>query len=319
MYVKCYCCFCIAPEEQSPPSAAVIEARYIIITWYPPEKPNGVLSLYRVYRDGALIASVLPSLQTYNDTNLFPFTTYEYQIEALNVLGSVQSESIFFTTQEAAPEEVNSPYLQTINDTSILANWTVPNITNGIIELYNLSLVAVDGELLETPLVNTIKGTLTVVVTSLVPFTTNTFILTACTDGGCSDSKSVSIMTAEAAPDFQPAPAITSVNSSALSLDWTAPPQPNGVIQSYEIYIRYAPFTGDGDIVTTVNSTVNSITVQNLEPFTTYEFSVIAYTGAGGTQSDWASGVTDEASKHMNIYTNYHERYLFRPRRCCCT
>ena len=124
--------------------------------------------------------------------------------------------------------------------------------------------------------------------------------MTACTSGGCSDSETASVMTTEAAPDFQPPPTITSINSSAILLNWTAPPQPNGIITAYDVYIRYTPFTGDGEIIQTVNVSINSLTVYNLEPFTTYEFSVISYTSAGGTQSNWASGMTDESSKNNN-------------------
>lgn len=292
------CLYFVAPEEQSPPFANSVGARYITIAWNPPEKPNGVLTLYRIYRDDELIASVIPLSLTYNDTNLFPFTAYMYQTEAVNALGSVRSESVSFTTIEAAPEEVNVPYLQTINDTSILASWMMPNISNGIITSYSLSLVAIDGKMLDVPIVNVYEQSLSAVVTNLAPFTSNTFKLTACTSGGCSDSATVSVMTNEAAPDFQPPPTVTSVNSSALSLNWMAPPQPNGIITTYEIYIRYAPFSGDGEIIQTVDAAINTVTVHNLEPFTTYEFSVISYTSAGGTQSDWTSGMTDESSKN---------------------
>ena len=77
------------------------------------------------------------------------------------------------------------------------------------------------------------------------------------------------------------------------SIEWSLPPtsERNGVILAYYIYINN-PITGNETVVTT-NSF--SILFEDLEPYTTYQYAVAAYTSVGvGPLSSYYSFRTEE-------------------------
>lgn len=293
--------FYIAPEEQSPPVLSSRTSHSIQLSWSPPEQPNGVILLYKLYRNSTLFASEPAFITTYNDTGLKPITIYMYQVESVNIVGEALSEGFLTMTLEAAPEQVNAPVLQVLNATAIQAQWKAPNITNGAIIQYRLSLVAVNNQVLGTPIIKFSGLAQSTIVGDLTPFSLNRFVLQACTSAGCTDSQYVSIMSAETAPAFQPAPNVIVINSTSVRVSWEAPSQPNGVITMYEIFQRVSPFSGDGILVQSVSANVRYLVVSGLEPFTVYEFSVISHTSAGGTQSIWVQGTTNEEGKYLYI------------------
>ena len=133
------------------------------------------------------------------------------------------------------------------------------------------------------------------VVSGLTPFSVNTFVLQVCTSQECGSSGEVSVTTAEAPPGSQSPPSVVAINSTAVSVSWEVPSQPNGVIVKYEIFQRSSPFSGSGVSVKNVSEDTLSFVVGRLQSFTYYEFSVAAFTGAGGTQSEWKRVLTDEA------------------------
>lgn len=235
------------------------------------------------------------STTLYNDTGLSPYTTYNYQVEAVNVIDSVRSTGFLAQTLQAAPQEVNPPSFVVINASSVRAQWQAPNVSNGIITEYRLILVSVDGEFLASP-VNQFTGLdFNAVISGLGPYSLNSFILEACTMADCSTSDTVTVRTGEAPPGFQSPPNITTINSTSLSLVWSSPSQPNGIIVRYEVRQRASPFTGDGVLVETITpSAPLSLIIGGLEAFTVYQYSVVSYTSAGGTQSDWSMGRTSE-------------------------
>lgn len=215
-------------------------------------------------------------------------------MESVNIIGSARSTELSLRTLESAPQQVNAPILTVVNATSIQAQWQAPNITNGIITEYRLNLIAIDNTLLQTPLNTFIGLTFGATIGNLQPFSLNRFQLEACTAAGCTASSAVSIRTAEEAPAVQTPPSVVAINSTSLLISWSPPAQPNGIITVYEVYQRDLPFTGDGTVIGSFLSSVLSVTVVDLQPFTAYEFSVIAYTSAGGRQSLWTRGMTDE-------------------------
>ena len=229
-----------------------------------------------------------------------------YQVESVNIVGATLSEGFVTMTLEAAPEQVNAPVLQVLNATSIQAQWNAPNITNGAIIQYRLSLVAVNNQVLETPIIKFNGLAQSTIVSDLAPFSLNQFVLQACTAAGCTNSQYVTIMSAETAPAFQPAPNVVVINSTSIRVSWEAPSQPNGIITMYKIFQRVSPFSGDGTLVQSVSANVRYLVVSGLEPFTVYEFSVISHTSAGGTQSIWTQGTTDEECKYLYIALSIH-------------
>ena len=67
-------------------------------------------------------------------------------------------------------------------------NWTKPTAANGVIRTYKLLSVTL---LRDTPFTHYEGLQLSVQLTDLLPYSNYTFTLSACTSGGCVNSKSV--------------------------------------------------------------------------------------------------------------------------------
>ena len=72
----------------------------------------------------------------------------------------------------------------------------------------------------------------------LLPFTNYSYVLTICTNGGCTNSSTARNTTLEDTPQGISVPTAIITNSSTISLSWAPPTQPNGIIQSYDILRR---------------------------------------------------------------------------------
>ena len=241
------------------------------------------------------IAAVGGETLTYLDTGLNPNTPYAYAVQSTNDAGSVTSISAVVTTLEAAPEELNPLEITTLNSTAILTSWIAPNKSNGVIILYEVLIVAENGVGLDSPVTVFSDLGLSAEIGDLSPFTLYSFVLRACTSAGCSLSMPGNESTDEAAPQFQPAPSVTVVDQSSVLVSWVKPSQPNGIILQYGVYQRSEPFDGQGKLVGFRNSSVLSLLVSGLLPFTEYEFSVESITIAGGTYSNWTRNRTAQS------------------------
>ena len=81
---------------------------------------------------------------------------------------------------------------------------------------------------------------------------------------------------------------MTTVNGRSLLISWEEPLIPNGIIRNYTITrATLVPV-----ILVTVNSTIFNYTDQGLEPFTSYNYTVIAATAGGSTETDYSVGMT---------------------------
>jgi usherin len=251
--------------------------------------PNGVILGYQVYRNNSNIANTTETV--YDDTGLTPNTYYSYYIESFNVIDSTVSSEVVFKTLEGIPTGISAPALTVLNSTSIFVMWMEPTVTHGAISQSILLVQSEGSEYIEV-----FRGNVfSYVVTNLRPFTSYSFIVQACTNGGCGSSTSSQNRTAQAPPTFQPAPTVTTLGATELLLQWEAPAEPNGIILGYVVNQREAPFDGDGVSVETVDEATRSLVVDGLRPFTRYQYQVESYTEAGGTESEWSEGRTGEA------------------------
>lgn len=289
--------FTSAPDEQAPPTATPTSSTSILLTWLEPEAPNGIITSYRVYRNGSVITTV--SVRTYTDIGLMPNTHYSYAVEAINVVGSTFSQETTVRTQEGAPTGIIAPDLQTLSAFTISASWVEPTIPNGFILRFELVMVTLGPEQIiidETVVFNASGNVFSTVVSGLTPFTVYTFLVRACTSGGCGSSETSEVRTLEAPPTFQLAPNVTTQSAEALLITWESPQTPNGIITHFEVRQRDSPFTGEG--ISLINTTALLFEVQGLRPFAMYEFSVTSFTEGGGTQSIWVRGTTAEAGEY---------------------
>ena len=150
---------------------------------------------------------------------------------------------------------------------------------------------------------------------NLLPFTNYTYILTICTNGGCTDSSSpVQETTREDTPQGISVPTAVVQNSTTISVSWVSPTQPNGVIQSYDLLRRDLGFsdstagmmvtncceeylssqTGSGIItlsegcnyVVQTPSDITTYTDDTLQAYSFYQYCIIASNNADSAHSE---------------------------------
>ena len=120
------------------------------------------------------------------------------------------------------------------------------------------------------------NGGSTASITGLAP---GTYTVTVTDDNQCEEVGSVTIADASGGGCISPAPANIMVTSNSATIDWVAVPN----AQLYRI--RWRPVGGAG--WTAQNVTTNSITINNLQPDTQYEFNTRTKCG-DGSATGWS-------------------------------
>uniref|UniRef100_A0A8B9CDD6 Usherin n=1 Tax=Anser brachyrhynchus TaxID=132585 RepID=A0A8B9CDD6_9AVES len=306
------------PLQQPPPTGEVLNSSVISLSWSSPDSPNSNRLTYLLYRDEAEIYAVEDyypySIQTFIDTTLSPYTFYSYYIQASNIHGSTRSASVTYRTKSGTPTgSLNLTPVFPVSHHSVLLYWTAPSNDSGPIEKYILTCT----DLVDLQPCGQYEGLKTsAIIWNLMPFTKYVFSVQACTSGGCLKGQPVTVITAQAPPEGLLPPVIKTFSSTELSVEWSPPEKPNGIIIRYELYMRKSfgnfltpeirVFQSSGwlspqPVLESANENAlappqTSTTVTDLEPFTEYEFYVLAVNMAGSTSSDWISGRTAEAA-----------------------
>ncbi|KAI1240568.1 hypothetical protein IHE44_0008996 [Lamprotornis superbus] len=311
----------LAPFQQPPPTGEVLNSSVINLSWSSPDSPNSNRLIYQLYRDEEEIYTTEDyhpySVQTFTDTMLAPYTFYSYYIQASNVHGFTRSDSVTYRTKSGTPIgslDLNPVF--PVSHHSVLLYWTSISNDSGPIEKYILTC----SRLADLQPCGQYEGLKTsAIIWSLIPFTKYVFSVQACTSGGCLKSQPVTVVTAQAPPEGLHPPTVETISSTELAVEWSPPEKPNGIIIRYELYMRkklkstgnFLPpeirvFQSSGwlspqPIVESQNENAlappqTSTTVVDLEPFTEYEFYVLAVNMAGSISSDWISGRTGEAA-----------------------
>lgn len=223
----------------------------------------------------------------------------------------------------AAPEGVLPPVLTVLSSSAIQVAFQPPTTPNGEITSYSLTRHTSPISLNVSTL-DTFNGSFIYEDTSLSPYTNYTYSLTVCTSAGCSISDVVWTVTDEALPTGLSAPLASTVSESSVSISWDIPAEPNGVVQSYDIFQQSFGFEVAVDVATlpncceeylNANSTVLSsicnrvvqvdadtlnYTVSGLQPYSHYRYCLIATNGGGATFSP-TSNVTQTSAAPMPI------------------
>lgn len=227
------------PEGQNPPDfpSLHITARRVLVTWNEPQKPNGFMLLYRLYRRGVSLSGNQPlsyglqisvanitngSALAFNDTTVKPYFRYEYRITSANSAGETTSAWSVVQTFSAPPEQVKPLFVNKTHPYSLEVSILPPGIPNGEIRRY---ILEVSGR-------NKSVGLDTYVEFSgLEPYTQYVLRVYACTDAGCAGGPTVNWRTSEGVPAQFSTPRPVEVNATTIVLEWDEPGKPNGVIQ----------------------------------------------------------------------------------------
>ena len=275
-----------------------------MLTWSPPDNPNGLILRYELYRNSSQIYSGLN--QTFNDTSLTPDAVYYYYIITYTDSGSTRSldDGKVYRTFQDAPGGISPPVIADILPRNATATWQLPSMPNGRIMEYRLISTSSRSPV---EVVNCRGVILTCRLGDLKPYTVYNFTVEACTNGGCARSSVTSIITLPTLPDFQPEPIVTSLpGGSAVEVHWDEPSEPNGRILRYELWMRVAGSQGEGTLKYNSNPAHDSdplnfrrTNVTGLVPYTEYEFRVRTFTAqvSGVRASAWKRNRTGEGSK----------------------
>ncbi len=268
------------PQFISAPGVLVVNPTSLSIAWMEPALPNGVIIQYELRRNESLVFSGMKT--SFVDRQLSPNQAYTYTLQAYTIVGGGERSepSIATRTPPDTPEGVARPMLMTTGSTSIYANWSEPSSPNGAILRY---VLLVDGLSIHDAIGFQFE------VTGLYPFTSYSFQLMACTTT-CGFSESVRAVTSEAAPQGQSAPVLDETTPHSITVSWSPPTMPNGIITRYEVERRLSnsPSTNSLDFVLVFNTSALLFTDSDasLHPSTSYDYRVSAINSVGRTTSN---------------------------------
>uniref|UniRef100_A0A3B4EJR2 Protein tyrosine phosphatase receptor type Q n=1 Tax=Pygocentrus nattereri TaxID=42514 RepID=A0A3B4EJR2_PYGNA len=243
------------------------------------------LLLHIILPDCLFLWAVLPPTEdavdlssdhiSYVVRRLSPFTEYAFSVSAYTVIGEGPATVIREKTTEQVPSSVQDVSYQNISSTSVLVSWSPPLNPNGKITHYTIYLLNLHSHEAQQKLTNATS----IVLIGLNKYTQYKLRVAASTAVGespLSAEDDVYVLTPEDVPDSPPHDlAVVNTTSSTATIIWTPPDKPNGIIRQYEV------FYGNATYHHIVNSTVPSITLRNLKPYTYYNVTVRAYTQLG--------------------------------------
>ena len=244
---------------------------------------NDAVADYRVYRNGAFVATVTTT--TYQDSGLSPSTTYSYNVDARDETGNISGLSVPDTASTlsapdtAAPTTPSGLAASAVSDTKINLNWSA-----------STDNVAVTGYRVfrNDALLTTLGNVTTFQDTGLNPTTTYTYRVRALdAAGNVSAQSNAASATTQAtsdtnAPTTPAGLAATAISSSRIRLNWSASTD-NVAVTGYRVY-RNGVFLATLGNVTTYESA-------GLSASTAYTYNVDAIDAAGN-----ASGTSAAAS-----------------------
>ena len=265
------------PTGLAEPTVQALSAMSILVSWSPPETPNGIIQQYNITILPPNIVVIVNNNELFRTvSNLQPFTTYTVVLLSCNTAGCAQSIGST-QTLESAPQFIRPPELTAVNATAVSASWSEPSRPNGVIINYQLRR---NGSLIFS------GPSTTYTDITLSPNRYYSYTVQAYTSvGGGEESTPSVVLTLPDTPEDVFPPQLEPISSSSIRVTWIQPGSPNGVIQRYVLY-------QDGAVV--FNNLAFSYVAQSLQPFTSYSFLLMVCTTTCANSSV-ASALTLEA------------------------
>ncbi|XP_030271338.1 usherin [Sparus aurata] len=291
------------PASQPPPRPLFVGPDCVSLTWGPPSHPNGPIGEYlllgrsveevgrgrsndeAVERGKVLFRESSPQhgdTFSYTVTGLRPWTQYEFSVHSHNPAGHAGSPWVTVTTRQAPPRGLAPPTVSHIQGqpSEVLVSWTPPLEPNGVLQSYRIQRNNVSFSFSFDPTV------LRYTDEDLLPFSTYSYSVIACTSEGCTISPPTNITTLEAPPATVEAPTADNITSSSINISWSKPASQNGEVTEYVLKLNDEE-SYRGRALTAVLS--------DLRPHTSYQLVLIACTSGGCTTSTTMSILTEEA------------------------
>jgi hypothetical protein len=287
-------------------------SRAVSLSWTTPFDGNKQITSYTVAQTPDDRETVtVDSRPSVTVENLHPYRNYTFTVAASNDIGKgdFSGPSPQVETEEDVPD--GAPTITSIlpeTSKSIRIRWTAVPVDeqNGIILGHQIEIrVKMGKDTFGMPFEKKATEKDSFLATELKPFTDYQFRVRAYTRIGLAKiySSPKSTRTLEDAPSDPPS--ITSVeafNSTAVTIKWSAPSIPNGIIRNYSINVTSSTSRTVLYVVHTKSNSTTEI-VGGLAFYTTYNFSVRAYTVGYSNFSEFYTGQSGQhpPSKPKNV------------------
>ncbi|XP_078692201.1 tenascin-X-like isoform X9 [Branchiostoma floridae x Branchiostoma belcheri] len=259
----------------------------ITVEWETPTTGADVeyyIIYYQAENEPTMRVQVSPSDIPYTIRDLLPDTQYTIWIVAFSTEGmGERSPALTVTTQQEAPATPGAPgsvRLTPSGPTSITVEWEAPT-TGADVEYYVIYYQTEDEPVLS---VQVDRSTRQYTIPDLLPNTPYTVWIVAFSAEGAGERSSVYYVQTAAEAEIPGAPGnvqVTPFNATAITVEWE-PPTRGGDFQGYRIYYQ-APEESTPGFVDTPSS-VTSFLLTDLQPDTTYNVWVLAFSPAGVSQ-----------------------------------
>uniref|UniRef100_A0A8D2ISK6 Usherin n=1 Tax=Varanus komodoensis TaxID=61221 RepID=A0A8D2ISK6_VARKO len=235
-----------APPQGLPaPRFGTVASTSAVVSISPPLKPNGIVSLYRLFSNSTKGKDVVLSEGTATQQTIHglkPFTTYSVGVEACTCFNCCSKGPMAqVTTQPAPPAEQPPPHVHSMSSRVASFQWDAPQEPNGIVGRYELHMYASCPAHVQ-PIERTCKAGPVEVryagngqhsnVSDLQPYTTYKLRVVSYNSAGSTASEWISFTTQKEVPQYK-APFTVVSNLSTIYLDWSHTFVLNGPLKAY--------------------------------------------------------------------------------------
>jgi netrin-G3 ligand len=241
----------------------------ILLSWQPPLKPNGVITMYQ-YIIGSSVANVSAENMSVMIGDLDYYTDYNVTVVAFTSAGPGEGGTEMFRSSEGPPSAPPTMIsLTRVTSQSVEFSWfpPPPGTVNGVLRSYQVEFDRTN---------HTVPDGTSFQRSGLSPYTNYSFRVAAVTTkvGTFSDISSVRTNFSD---DGGPPDNLTAVpvGDSSLNVSWLPPLQPNGPIDGYVISIAIFDGSAMGQSFTARASTLFHL-FERLQTHTEYEVTVRA-------------------------------------------
>uniref|UniRef100_A0A8D0PDV3 Phosphatidylinositol phosphatase PTPRQ n=1 Tax=Sus scrofa TaxID=9823 RepID=A0A8D0PDV3_PIG len=238
------------------------------------------------------IADIAAEQLSYVIRRLVPFTEHMISVSAFTIMGEGPPTALSVRTREQVPSSIQVINYKNISSSSILLFWDPPEYPNGKITHYTIYAMELDTN--RAFQMTTVDNSF--LITGLKKYTKYKMRVAASTNVGessLSEANDIFVRTPEDEPESSPRDVeVIDVSAREISLKWSPPEKPNGIIVAYEVLCK------NTDTLVTKNTSTTNITLGGLKPYTRYNISVRSYTrfGHGSQLSSLLSVSTSETA-----------------------
>uniref|UniRef100_A0A8C2NJA8 Protein-tyrosine-phosphatase n=1 Tax=Capra hircus TaxID=9925 RepID=A0A8C2NJA8_CAPHI len=242
------------------------------------------------------ITDIAAEQLSYVIRRLVPFTEHMISVSAFTIMGEGPPTVLNVRTLEQVPSSIQVINYKNISSSSILLYWDPPEYPNGKITHYTIYAMELDTNraFQMTAIDNNF------LITGLKKYTRYKMRVAASTTVGessLSEANDIFVRTPEDESSPQDVE-VTDVTASEISLKWSPPEKPNGIIVAYEVLYRNV------NTLFMKNTSTTNIILRDLKPYSLYNISVRSYTrfGHGDQLSSILSVRTSETGKFFSPY-----------------